>query len=365
MPDQLMAMVAPMVGDAEIEAVTQALRSGQLAQGAQVAAFEESFADLVGGRHCVAVNSGTSALQLTLQSLGIGPGDEVLVPSFTFAATANAVRLIGADPVFVDIEPRWFGLDPEAAAAAVTPRTAAVMPVDLFGHPAPLVELARLCQKLGLALVEDAAQAHGASLAGRACGAWGDGAAFSFYATKNMTTGEGGMVVLSDAQAARTARLLRNQGMERQYENELVGYNMRLTDVAAAMGRVQLGRLAELNDRRRANAARLTTELATEDLAGRIEVPTQADTAIHVFHQYTVRVPGDRDGVSARLAEGGVPSRVFYPTPVHRLAPYATADHLPETERAAAEVLSLPVGPHLGPADMATVAAGLRKVVGR
>jgi dTDP-4-amino-4,6-dideoxygalactose transaminase len=360
-----MAMIAPMVGDAEIEAVTAALRSGQLAQGAQVGAFEASFAEVVGGRHCVAVNSGTSALQLTLQSLGVGPGDEVIVPSFTFAATANAVRLVGAEPVFVDIEPHWFGLDPDATAAAVTSHTAAVMPVDLFGHPAALVELARLCQKLGLALVEDAAQAHGASQDGRACGAWGDGAAFSFYATKNMTTGEGGMVVVADSSAARTARLLRNQGMERQYENELVGYNMRMTDVAAAMGRVQLGRLTELNDRRRVNAARLTKELATDDLAELIQVPTEAPGAFHVYHQYTVRIRADRDGVATRLAELGVPSRVFYPTPVHRLAPYATADHLPETERAAAEVLSLPVGPHLGPTDMAAVAAGLRKALGR
>jgi dTDP-4-amino-4,6-dideoxygalactose transaminase len=351
-------MVAPVVGDAEVAAVTAVLRSGQLAQGAEVAAFEEEFSALVGGRHCVAVNSGTSALQLLIGALGIGAGDEVVVPSFTFAATANAVRLMGAEPVFADIEPRWFGLDPAAVAAAVGPRTAAVLAVDLFGHPAPLAELEALCRRHGLVLLEDAAQAHGASLGGRPCGGWGAGAAFSFYATKNMTTGEGGMVVLDDAGAARTARLLRNQGMERQYENELVGYNMRMTDLAGALGRVQLGRLAELNGRRQANAAALHRGLEPV-----MAVPRPAEGAVHVYHQYTVRL-AERDAVAARLADQGVPSRVFYPVPVHLLPPYAgSGSDLPETGRAAAEVLSLPVGPHLGPEHVATVVDALTQAL--
>ena len=216
------------------------LRSGRLVQGQEVAAFEEEFAAIVGGRTCVAVNSGTSALHLGLLAAGIGPGDEVIVPSFTFAATANAVAMTGATPVFADIEPDTFCLDPDAVAAAVTSRTAAVIPVHLYGHPAPWDGLAGVAERHGLLLLEDAAQAHAASYDGIPVGALGDVAAFSFYATKNMTTGEGGMVVCQDEDVARRVRLLRNQGMEQRYRNEIAGLNNRMTDLAAAMGRVQL-----------------------------------------------------------------------------------------------------------------------------
>jgi dTDP-4-amino-4,6-dideoxygalactose transaminase len=231
------------------------------------------------------------------------------------------------------------------------------MPVHLFGHPAH-PGLRTLAEARGLALVEDAAQAHAASREGRPVGTWGTAAAFSFYATKNMTTGEGGMVVFADESAAHTARLLRNQGMERQYENELVGFNLRLTDIAATIGRVQLRRLEELTARRRANAAALDAALR-----GVVDAPAVAEETVHVYHQYTIRVEG-RDRVLEALTDHDVESKVFYPIPVHRLAPYDLDLDLPQTALAARQVLSLPVGPHLSETDVAAVADAVLAAVG-
>ena len=360
----------PEIGDAEIDAAVRVLRSGMVVQGPEVRAFEEEFSPHVGGAHCVAVNSGTSALHLALLAMGIGPGDEVLVPSFSFAASANAIRLVGADPVFVDIDPASFCLDPSAAEAAITPRTRAVMPVHLYGHPADMTAIGALAERHGLLVLEDAAQAHGAQWAGRAVGSFGTTAAFSFYPTKNMHSLEGGMVTTGDADLARTLRLLRNQGMEQRYANEIVGTNTRLTDVAAAIGRVQLAKLAGWNDVRRAHAARLDAGLA--DLPG-VTVPPVAAAAVHVYHQYTIRVAdGRRDEVQKALQEAQVGSAVYYPTPIHRLRPFLPGAHphnrdwdLPATERAAAEVLSLPVHPALSNVDVDRVIEAVAAAVGR
>ena len=347
-----------MIGDEERAAVAAVLTSGALTQGPKVAELEAAFSMLVGDCACVAVSSGTAALHLALVAHGIGGGDEVVVPSFTFAATANAVRLAGAEPVFADIDPATFCLDPPAAAAAIGPRTAAILPVHLFGQPADMTPLGEVARRHGLLLVEDAAQAHAATDGGRPVGALGDAAALSFYATKNMTTGEGGMVVTADAAVARRVRLLRNQGMERPYENELVGYNLRMTDIAAAIGLVQLRRLPAFTRRRQANAAVLDAALEGH---GTITPPARRPGAAHVFHQYTVRA-ADREALRRRLDDDGVETRVHYPTPVHRLAPFAGGKaHLPETDRAAAEVLSLPVGPHLTDEEVAAVAAAVAR----
>lgn len=342
-------LAAPYIGPEERAAVDRVLASGMLAQGPEVAAFEAEFAMLVQGRRCAAVNSGTSALHLALLALGVGPGDEVLVPSFSFAATANVVALTGAAPVFVDIEASSFCMDPAAAAAAVTSRTRAMIPVHLYGHPAAMERLQPLADAHGIAVLEDAAQAHAASLGGVPVGAFGAAAAFSFYPTKNMTTGEGGMVVSADAEVDRRVRLLRNQGMERRYENEIVGFNARLTDFQAAIGRVQLGRLAGWTRRRQENAAFLDASLQG------VTVPSVAPAATHVYHQYTVRVPEDRDGFAAELTRQGVGNGVYYPVPIHRLASFASTWDLPETERAARECLSLPVHPGLTTADLERV----------
>ena len=354
----MIRIAQPTVGPDEQEAVLAVLASGGLSSGPKVAELEEAFSAVVDGRVCVAVNSGTSALHLALLAHGIGPGDEVIVPSFTFAATANAVCLAGAEPVFADIDPATFCLDPEAAAAAVGPRTAAIMPVHLYGQPADMTALGEVARRSGLLVVEDAAQAHLAADGDRPAGALGDAAAFSLYATKNMTTGEGGMVVTSDQAAARRVRLLRNQGMERPYENEVVGYNLRMTDIAAAIGVVQLRRLPSFTRRRQENAGVLDEALAGH---GEVARPTCRAGAVHVYHQYTVRSTG-RDSLQLRLDAAGVESRVYYPTPVHRLAPFAaTKADLPETDRAAAEVLSVPVGPHLTDDEVAAVAAALSR----
>lgn len=339
-------IAVPMIGSEERAAVDRVMSSGQIGQGPEVAAFESEFSELVGGRECVAVNSGTSALHVSLLSIGIGAGDEVIVPSFTFAATANAVRLCGADPVFVDIDPVTFCIDPESVRAAIGPRTAAIVPVHLYGQPAEMGQIAALASRHGLAVVEDAAQAHAARFGDTPVGALGDAAAFSFYPTKNMTTGEGGMAVFADKAHARTARLLRSQGMERQYENEIVGFNLRMTDLAAAIGRVQLGRLPGFTGSRRSNAAMLS-----DGLADALVVPIPAPGTEHVFHQYTVR-SAERDRLHQRLEAAGIETRSYYPTPVHRLLAFQDPVELPETERAAAEVLSLPVGPHVTPADV-------------
>jgi len=353
----------PIIGDEEREAVDRVLRTGMVAQGPEVAAFEEEFsAHFVPGRASVAVNSGTSGLHLGLLAAGVGVGDEVIVPSFTFAATGNSVALTGATPVFVDIEPETFTLDPEAVAAAITPRTKGILPVHLYGHPARMRELEKLAADRGVALYEDAAQAHGASLDGRPVGSFGEFAMFSLYPTKNMTSGEGGMVTAATSELARRVRLLRNQGMERQYENELIGFNARMTDIHAAIGRVQLTKVNAWTKKRQANAAFLDANLQS------VVVPPVADGAVHVYHQYTVRVPDDRDGfVKALKEEHQVGAGVYYPIPNHRLpslALYAPGVDLPQTERAAGEVVSLPVHPSLSQGDLDRIVAAVNAVAG-
>ncbi|MGV2983051.1 DegT/DnrJ/EryC1/StrS family aminotransferase [Microbacterium sp. AGC85] len=353
----------PIIGDEEREAVDRVLRSGMVAQGPEVAAFEQEFsAHFVPGRPSVAVNSGTAGLHLGLLAAGVGPGDEVIVPSFTFAATGNSVALTGATPVFVDIEPDTFSLDPEAVAAAITPKTKGILPVHLYGHPARMRELEVLAAARGVALYEDAAQAHGAALDGRPVGSFGEFAMFSLYPTKNMTSGEGGMVTAASEEIARRLRLLRNQGMEKQYENELVGFNARMTDIHAAIGRVQLTKVDAWTKTRQANAAFLDANLHG------VVTPPVVEGAVHVYHQYTVRVPEDRDGfVRALKEEHNVGAGVYYPIPNHRLpslAPYAPGLDLPETERAAREVASLPVHPSLSQDDLERIATAVNTVAG-
>ncbi|MFJ4173851.1 DegT/DnrJ/EryC1/StrS family aminotransferase [Microbacterium sp. NPDC089696] len=353
----------PIIGDEEREAVDRVLRSGMVAQGPEVATFEQEFsAHFVPGRPSVAVNSGTAGLHLGLLAAGVGAGDEVIVPSFTFAATGNSVALTGGTPVFVDIEPDTFSLDPEAVAAAITPRTKGILPVHLYGHPARMRELEALAAERGVALYEDAAQAHGASLDGRPVGSFGEFAMFSLYPTKNMTSGEGGMVTTATDEIARRVRLLRNQGMERQYENEVIGFNARMTDIHAAIGRVQLTKVDAWTKTRQQNAAFLDANLQG------VVVPPVADGAVHVYHQYTVRVPEDRDGfVAALKSEHNVGAGVYYPIPNHRLpslAHFAPGLDLPETERAAREVVSLPVHPSLSQDDLERIVAAVNTVAG-
>lgn len=350
----------PLVGDEERAAVDAVLASGMLAQGSEVAAFETEFAEvLLDGRHAVAVNSGTSGLHLGLLAAGVGPGDEVIVPSFTFAATANAVALTGATPVFADIELDHFCLDPDAVRAAVTERTVGIMPVHLYGHPADMSGLAALATERGLMLFEDAAQAHGARWQGQRVGTFGQFAMFSLYPTKNMTSGEGGMVSTGDATVARRLRLLRNQGMERQYENELIGFNARMTNIHAAIGRAQLRKVLGWTATRQANAAYFDAHLRG------VVTPPVAAGVEHVYHQYTIRVEDDRDGfVRALKDEHDVGSGVYYPTPTHRLPSFGLTLDLPTTEVAAGQVVSLPVHPSLDAEDLERIVTAVNAVAG-
>lgn len=344
----------PIIGDDEREAVDRVLRSGMLAQGPEVKAFEDEFSPYVDNRHCIAVNSGTSALHMAFVAAGIRSGDEVIVPSFSFAATANSVRLAGATPIFVDIEENYFNIDPSAVEAAITPRTRAIMPVHLYGHPAAMTELMAICQRHNLLLFEDAAQAHAASFNGTRVGAFGVTGSFSFYPTKNMTSGEGGMVTTGCDHIARQVRLLRNQGMERRYENEVIGFNTRMTDLHAAIGRVQLKKLDEWTKKRQENA-----QFLSENING-VVVPPVANGAVHVYHQYTVRIVDlNRDAFAEELSKKGVGSGVYYPTPIHRLPSFGLTIDLPTTERVARECLSLPVHPSLSQQDLELIVSAV------
>jgi dTDP-4-amino-4,6-dideoxygalactose transaminase len=335
-------MARPLIGEAEKRAVLEVLDSGQLAQGEVVARFEAAFAAEIGVKHCVATSSGTTALHLALLALGIGPGDEVITSPFSFIASANAVLFCGARPLFADIDPATFNVDPNALERAITPRTKALIPVHLFGQPADMDALTAIAERHGVPIVEDACQAHGATWRGRAAGAFGVGC-FSFYPTKNMTTAEGGAVTTDDEGVADRIRVLRNHGMRRRYHHEVLGYNFRLTDLQAAVGLAQLPHLSSWNAARRRNAAHYDANLRG------VVIPAVRPEAEHIYHQYTIRVR-DRDAAATRLADQGIGTGVYYPIPIHRQPFYVEgglSGSFPEAERAADEVLSIPIRPDL------------------
>ena len=347
------ALSRPSVSDQAIESVCKVLQSGHIAAGPLVAQFEQEFATWVGVDHAVAVSNGTFALWIGLLAAGIEPGDEVIVPSFTFAGTAGAVIMAGAKPVYADIDAATFCVTADTVAAAMTPKTKAVMPVHLYGHAAPVDELVQFCADRGLVLAEDAAQAHGAAVEARRVGSFGTFGAFSFYPTKNMTTGEGGMITTDSADLADAARRLRNHGMAERYKHVTFGTNARMTDIAAAIGLDQLHRIDDWNRQRAANAAALT-----ERLAEYVTTPTTAVGHTHVFHQYTVRTP-NRARLMSALDRHGIGHGIYYPKGCHEQPAYRdNSVQLPETERATREVLSLPVRPDLSTEEIErTIAA--------
>jgi dTDP-4-amino-4,6-dideoxygalactose transaminase len=352
----------PDLGPEELDAVRDVLASGMVAQGRRVAELEERFAALTGTRHCVATANGTLALMSIFAGLGLGPGDEVITVAHTFAATANAVLFTGASPVFIDIEPDTYLMDATRIEAAITRRTRAIVPVHLFGLVADMDMISAIADRHGLAVVEDACQAHGATFRGRRAGSFGHGA-FSLYATKNMTTAEGGLITTDDDRLADWLRVYRNQGMRSRYQFEMLGYNFRLTDLAAAIGLVQLAKLERNTERRREIAAGYAAAFA--DLP--VRPPIVPSGREHVFHQYTLGVGSRRDEILADLRAAGVGADVYYPLPVHR-QPYIQelglhAD-LPVTDAAAAETLALPVFPGLSAEEQATVVDAVRSSVG-
>jgi len=342
----------PLVGDEEIEAVAKVLKSrvltGRVQSGLWVKRLEDGFAEFVGAEYAFAVCNGTAALHLALLAAGIEAGDEVVVPSFSFIATAEVVALAGAKPVFVDINPLTYNVDAVKVEKAVTKKTKAVIPVDLYGLPAGMKPIREIADKHGLVLIEDAAQAHGATYMGKPCGGFADVACWSFYASKNMTTGEGGMITTSKKAFADKIPFMRAHGEKEEYFSSMLGHNYRMPEIEGAIGCVQLGKLPRFLEARRRNAERLTEKLTN---AERLQLPCEPRGFRSSWYLFTVRLrnasEAERNAVVEKLRRKGVGATVYYRTPIHLMPYYRRFGRfrLPETEKAAGQVFSLPVHP--------------------
>ncbi len=346
----MIPIAKPIIGKEEQDAILEVINSGQLVQGARVHEFETRFARLCGAEYAIATSSGTTALHIALLAHEIGTGDEVITSPFSFIASANCALYVGARPVFADIEPDYFTIDPAKIEERITSRTKAILPIHLYGQACDMDPILEIARKHNLAIIEDACQAHGAVYRGRPVGSFGT-ACYSLYATKNITTIEGGMIVTNDAEVAERARLLRSHGSPRTYEHVILGYNMRTTDLNAAVGLVQLNKLQNWNSTRRENAAYLSANLGG---IPSVVIPKIRDGCEHIFHQYTIRIP-NRDTAAQKLKEKGVGVGIHYPTPIHQQPLYKQlgyADSLPNAETASREVLSLPVHPSLTKGDL-------------
>lgn len=346
----MIPIAKPIIGKEEEEAILEVIASGQLVQGPKVREFEAQFAKLCGVEHAIATSSGTTALHIAMLAHGIGNDDEVITTPFSFIASANCALYVGARPVFVDIEPDYYTIDPAKIEQKITKKTKAIVPVHLYGQSCDMDAILDISKKYGLTIIEDACQAHGAKYKGQAVGSFGT-ACFSLYATKNITTIEGGMIVTNDADIAEKARLLRNHGSPQTYQHVILGYNMRMVDLSAAIGLVQLKKLQEWNSIRRANAEYLNARLSKVD--GLI-TPKIRSNSEHVFHQYTIRIK-ERDLAVQKLKERGIGVGIHYPTPIHKQPLYQQlgyADSLPVSETASKEVLSLPIHPSVTKSDL-------------
>lgn len=356
----LIAISKPYIGEEEKNAVLEVLNSGHLAQGPRTAQFETLFAQRCGVKHAIAVNSGTAALHVALLAHDIGPGDEVITTPFTFMATANTILLTGATPVFVDIEPETFNLDPARIEEAITPRTKAIVPVHLYGHMSDMTAIEAIAARHGLHIIEDACQAFLATCHGRPAGSIGTGA-FSFYATKNLMTGEGGMITTNDDEISRKCQLLRSHGMSQRYHHDTLGFNYRMMDLQAAIGLAQLERIDAFTEKRRANAAFLNAHIES------VITPCEKPGYRHVWHQYTVRINSgrSRDECMKQLNDAGIGTGIYYPVPAHKqpsIQGLAVAKHLPVAEKMAQEVLSLPIHPQLSEDDLAFIVAEVNRL---
>jgi dTDP-4-amino-4,6-dideoxygalactose transaminase len=346
------------------EAIDRVLENQQFVLGPEVKTFEQEFATYTGASEAIGVNTGTSALHLALLAAGIGPGDEVITVPFTFVATAAAIIYAGATPVFVDVDPASFTMDPSLIEAAITSRTRAILPVHLYGQPADMDPILTIARDHRLKVIEDACQAHGAEYKGRRAGSLGDLGCFSFYPGKNLGAyGEGGAVTTNNADYARTVRLLRDWGATRKYEHELKGYNFRLEEIQAAVLRVKLRHLEDWTEARRAHAARYGELLPMAP----VKTPRAGSYARHVYHVYAVR-SSQREALQHFLSGRGVATGIHYPIPVHLLQAHTDLGYsrgdFPHSERAAREVLSLPMYAELTDAQLEQVADAVRAFAG-
>lgn len=345
-------VASPDIGDDEIQAVTGVLRSGMLAQGKKVAELEDIFANYCDTKHAIATGNGTQALHIALLATGIKPGDEVITSPFSFVASSTSILHAGAIPVFADIHPDTFNINPDEIEKKIGPKTKAIMPVHIFGQCADMPAILDIAEAHNLLVIEDACQSHGAEINGKRAGSFGIAGCFSFYPTKNVTTGEGGMITTDDDRLADAARKIRNHGMADRYVYEMLGHNFRMTDIGAAIGISQMSKIESYTEKRIANAKYLDQHL---DPKG-VRTPVVAPGHRHVYHQYTILVE-NRDAVIEKLKNGGVGSGVYYPKPLHKfdlLAKYAS-DDLKNSEMVADEVLSLPVHPKLTQEDLETI----------
>ena len=353
MADIKVSIASPVIEEEEINAVIDVMKSGMIAQGPKVIEFEEEFAKFVGAKYGIATNSGTSALHVALLAAGISEGDEVITTPFTFAATGNSILYTGARPVFVDIDPETFTIDPCKIEDAITDKTKAIMPVQLYGQSADMDAIMKIAKEQDLIVIEDAAQAHGAEYNGVKVGNLGDMACFSFYPTKNMTTSEGGMITTNNEEFAENAKIYRAHGSATKYHHDVLGYNFRMTDIGAAIGIEQLKKLESFNDKRIENAKYLNEALADCDL---IETPVVKDGYKHVYHQYTIKVKdGKRDELSDYLIENGIGNGIYYPIPLYNQVLYTNMGYnqsLPVTDEIVKDVLSLPIHAKLTKFDL-------------
>jgi len=355
----MIPIAKPLLGKEEIDAVTKVLNSGMIAQGPKVEEFELAFSEYAGCEYAAAVNSGTAALHVALLAHGIGKEDEVITSPFTFIATANSILYTGAKPVFADIEPDTYNIDPEKIQERITSKTKAIMPVHLYGHSADMKAIMEIAEDRGLVVIEDACQAHGAECLGKKVGSFGTGA-FSFYPTKNMTTSEGGMITTNEKEVAEKSKMIRAHGSKVRYLHEMLGFNLRMTDIAAAIGLVQLEKLDGFNAARQKNAAMLSAGL--KDISGVVPAVTKTGCT-HVFHQYTIRAE-KREELAAFLKEKEIGTGIHYPIPIHKQPYYMELgyrDSLPISEKAAEEVLSLPVHPALSREDVQKIVKATRE----
>lgn len=348
----MISISKPYIGEEEKQAVLDVLSSGMIVQGPRTALFEEKFAGIAQTKFAVAVSSGTAALHIALLAHGIQPGDEVITSPFTFFATISSILYVGAVPVFVDIEEDTFNLDPDQIEQAITSRTRAILPVHLYGYPCNMDRIMEIAARHNLAVIEDAAQAVGATLHGKPVGGFGTGC-FSLYATKNIMSAEGGMITTDDEGLAQRCKMIRNHGMQRRYYHEMLGYNLRMTDINAAIGLVQAGRLDQFNQKRKENAAYYQQHITS------VIKPAVKPDYEHVWHQYTIRVPDQRDRALKQLTDAGIGTGVFYPVPAYRQKPVVDMGYgnisLPVTEKLVSEVISIPVHPLLSQAELEQV----------
>ncbi len=343
----------PQIGEEEIQAVVRVLRSGMLTSGLgagpEVTKLEQNFAKLACAKHAVAVNTGTAALHSAVMASSVKQGDEVILPSFTFVATAEAVVLAGGKPVFADIDAETYNLSPAAVEKAVTKKTKALLPVDLYGFSADMKPLREIAEKHGLALLEDAAQAHGATYDGKPAGSFADVACWSLYASKNMTTGEGGLVTTNDDEMDQTLRMIRTHGEKAKYASLILGSNYRMSEMQAAIGNVQLEKLPSFLAKRRKNAQQLTSILQENS---RLILPYESKDRLHSWYLYTARLKGgsetERNRILEKLKKRGVGAEAYYVNPVHQMPFYREnfgSAKLPETDKASKQVFSLPIHP--------------------